>query len=255
MAKGSRKDDTAKIASMADAAALRALRRRVAVLPVGAIEQHGAHLPVSTDADIATEISRRLCQISGYALLPTFSYGSSFEHAPRLNMSLRGPTLRAAVRDIAASAADAGAATLIVLNAHHGNRAHLARLPARVRGHSGGRTVRCIVVHYWHLMDAEMGHAGHTETSIMLALGSADMARARRGYVEPASMTARQRAAAARLSSRSFLAVAKNGVWGDPRGATRRIGESLLAEIAGNVADECARLLRASPRTRKRQKR
>ncbi|RNJ72138.1 MAG: hypothetical protein EB832_04450 [Thaumarchaeota archaeon S14] len=89
---------------------------------------------------------------------------------------------------------------------------------------------------------AELGHAGHTETSVMLALGPVDMSRARKGYTEPPSATPRQRGRTARLAARSFLSVAPGGVWGDPRGATRADGERLLAEFADGVASECVRL-------------
>lgn len=256
MAQGARKEGSAReIAPLADAAARRALAGGVAVLPLGAIEQHGAHLPVSTDADIASEIAKRVCAKMRYSLLPPLPYGTSLEHAPRLHFSLSGPTLRMAVRDIAASAADAGARALVVINAHHGNMAHLARLPERVLGHSGAASARLAVINYWRHAAAELGHAGHTETSIMLALGPVDMARARKGHSEPPSASRRQRAATARLARRSFLSVAPNGVWGDPRSATGADGERLLAEFAAGAAAECGRLLggrRRAPRAPRR---
>ena len=59
-------------------------KRQVAVIPVGSIEQHGAHLPVSTDSDIVTEIAKRITEKNRYLLLPTLNYGVSFEHAPFL---------------------------------------------------------------------------------------------------------------------------------------------------------------------------
>ncbi|MCY4251688.1 MAG: creatininase family protein [Thaumarchaeota archaeon] len=243
MAQGARREGGAReIARLADGAAMRALAGRVAVLPLGAIEQHGPHLPVSTDAEIAAEIARRVCGTLGYALLPPLPYGTSLEHAPRLQVSLSGPTLRMAVRDIAASVADAGARALVVINAHHGNMAHLARLPRSVRGHTGAAPARLATVNYWRHSGAELGHAGHTETSVMLALGPVDMSRARKGYTEPPSATPRQRGRTARLAARSFLSVAPGGVWGDPRGATRADGERLLAEFADGVASECVRL-------------
>ena len=48
-------------------------RKLVAVIPVGSIEQHGPHLPISTDSDIVTEISERVSQKCNYLLLPTIS--------------------------------------------------------------------------------------------------------------------------------------------------------------------------------------
>ena len=43
-------------------------KRQVAVIPVGSIEQHGAHLPVSTDSDIVTEVAKRIADKNGYLL-------------------------------------------------------------------------------------------------------------------------------------------------------------------------------------------
>jgi len=46
-------------------------KKQVAVIPIGSIEQHGPHLPVSTDSDIVTEVAKRLSKIKEYLLLPT----------------------------------------------------------------------------------------------------------------------------------------------------------------------------------------
>ena len=47
-------------------------KKRAAVIPVGSIEQHGPHLPVSTDSDIVTEIAKKISEKNGYFLLPIF---------------------------------------------------------------------------------------------------------------------------------------------------------------------------------------
>ena len=57
-------------------------KKQIAVIPIGSIEQHGAHLPVSTDSDIVTEIAKKISKKYRYLLLPTLNYGVSFEHAP-----------------------------------------------------------------------------------------------------------------------------------------------------------------------------
>ena len=45
-------------------------KKQVAVIPIGSIEQHGPHLPVSTDSDIVTEVAKRISEKNGYMLLP-----------------------------------------------------------------------------------------------------------------------------------------------------------------------------------------
>ena len=49
-------------------------KKQVAVIPVGSIEQHGPHLPISTDSDIVTEIARKLSEKKNFLLLPTITY-------------------------------------------------------------------------------------------------------------------------------------------------------------------------------------
>ena len=78
-------------------------KRRVALIPVGSIEQHGPHLPVSTDSDIVSEIARRLSEKTGFMLLPTINYGVSFEHHPRFNLSIPKSTLQKFLIDLCTS--------------------------------------------------------------------------------------------------------------------------------------------------------
>lgn len=243
MAKGSHKKTKAPVTSQSDVPARKRLCGSVAVLPAGSIEQHGQHLPVSTDSDIAIAVSARLCEITGYTMLPPLSYGVSFEHAPRLNLSIRGSTLCNLVCDIAASLADAGTRVLVIINAHYGNQKHLARLPKKIRGHSTTKTIQCVVVPYWNYMSQKFDHGGHVETSLMLACGLTDMSKAKKGFIESDSTTRSQHAALARRASVSFMSVAKNGIWGDPRSATRACGMSLLDEITENIANMCRKEL------------
>jgi len=49
-------------------------KKQVAVIPVGSIEQHGPHLPISTDSDIVTEVAKKISEKYGYILLPTINY-------------------------------------------------------------------------------------------------------------------------------------------------------------------------------------
>ena len=57
-------------------------KKSTIIIPVGSLEQHGAHLPITTDSDIVTEIASRLGKKYGFIVLPTISYGLSFEHEP-----------------------------------------------------------------------------------------------------------------------------------------------------------------------------
>lgn len=94
----------------------------IAVLPVGSIEQHAAHLPLCTDNVIAEECARFLAEELDAALLPPLCYGTSFEHTGfRGSVSLRPETFMAVVRDLAEEVERQNFRILLVVNGHGGN--------------------------------------------------------------------------------------------------------------------------------------
>src|SRR5438094_7066425 len=60
-------------------------KTKLAIIPVGSLEQHGNHLPVSTDSLIAEYIARTVAEKVNAFVLPVISYGVSFEHKPMFN--------------------------------------------------------------------------------------------------------------------------------------------------------------------------
>ena len=94
---------------------------------------------------------------------------------------------------------------------------------------------------YWHFMKHEFDHAGFVETSIMLAISDkVKMKKAKKGFTtEGLSEKEIQRINKLSTQPGGFPKVAKNGVWGDPTGATKKDGEKFLAEIVRNLAKEC----------------
>ncbi|HQY71994.1 MAG TPA: creatininase family protein, partial [Pseudomonadales bacterium] len=109
------------LAALADAGA-------VAVLPLAAIEQHGEHLPLSTDLDIAlglvAEATGQLRPGVLACVLPPLAIGMSREHTHfRGTLSLSAQTALAALTEIGEGVARAGLRRLVILNSHGGNRA------------------------------------------------------------------------------------------------------------------------------------
>src|SRR5690349_20960719 len=102
-------------------------KRRVALIPVGSTEQHGPHLPVSTDTDIVSEIARRLSEKIGFLLLPTINYGVSFEHHPLFNLSITKCTLQKFLVELCISLSKNRIDQIIILNGHHGNQSALRK--------------------------------------------------------------------------------------------------------------------------------
>lgn len=155
----------------------------IALQPIGAVEQHGPHLPVETDALIAEALAvgaaQKLAPSLPTWLLPVLSYGLSPEHAGWPGtVSLSVDTMLGICRDLAVAVADSGIGTLIFVNAHGGNP-DLLRVACREIHSATG--VRAYVVHAPTLgLSAELRermprpemdvHAGFYETSVMLAL-------------------------------------------------------------------------------------
>ena len=164
------------------AAEFRALdaARTIAVLPVGAIEQHGPHLPVSVDRDIVEEIVARAAPRLGdlpVLFLPTMPIGKSNEHiAFPGTLTLSAETLMRLWMEIGASVARAGVRKLVIFNGHGGNVAAMDIVARDLRARHGMLTASCS---WYGLFDSsdlfdkrELVHgihAGEAETSIMLA--------------------------------------------------------------------------------------
>lgn len=213
-------------------------KRRAAVVPVGSVEQHGPHLPVSTDSDIVSEVSRRLSEKMNLWLLPTISYGVSAEHAPFFQTSLKGPTLRLVLEDLCSSLLENGIDTVFVINGHHGNIKAIKNLDKKF-GKIAGNRLDVHVFSYWHFMKREFDHAGFAETSLMLAISKeVKMKLAQKGLVTD-GLGKKEIDRLGRLASRSFPAVTGNGVWGDPTKATKKEGRAMLAEIVENLGKKC----------------
>jgi creatinine amidohydrolase/Fe(II)-dependent formamide hydrolase-like protein len=151
----------------------------VLCLPLGAIEQHGPHLPLDTDVVVAEGLTRRIVARWGEDFdlwqLPTVPVGLSREHdwAPgTLSLSVQGfvTLLRDLARDIVRALP---ARNLAIVNGHGGNRGILENLLHELHGDFG---LNACVIHPFGLaklknppVTADV-HGGQSETSVMLAL-------------------------------------------------------------------------------------
>lgn len=151
----------------------------VAVLPLGATEQHGPHLAVSVDSTLVEAVLERAQAPEGVTVLvlPTLKITKSGEHDRHPGtLSLSGDTLLAVLRDIASSVHRAGIDRLCLFNGHGGNTALLEMAVRDMRIAHGMIAVHCSwfgFADYAGMFDAEALavdiHAGDSETSPMLA--------------------------------------------------------------------------------------
>lgn len=213
--------------------------RTIAILPVAATEQHGAHLPTGTDAMILDGILGAAMAAGGPAraiILPTQAIGWSSEHGDLPGMlSLEPELLAAAWVALGHQIARAGLSRLLILNSHGGNPPAIALAAMRLRSELG---LLAVQAHWEDLAQPaalkpkaappQDWHAGWIETSAMLHLRPdlVRMDRARKGglrYPEglPPSGPARWAWMTTDLSP--------NGVIGDPRLASAALGARLVA--------------------------
>ena len=213
-------------------------KKQVAIIPIGSIEQHGPHLPISTDSDIVSEVAKKLADKKGYLLLPTITYGISFEHAPFFNLSIRESTLRTVLIDLCTSLLENNIKTIFIINGHHGNLKAIKNIDEKIKTKLKNK-INVVPLSYWHFMDRDFDHAGFVETSLMLAISkNVKMKVAKKGLITD-KMTKKEINKIGKVANQSFPKATKNGIWGDPTKATKKDGIKILNEIIQNLSKKC----------------
>jgi len=200
----------------------------VLAVPVGATEQHGPHLPLSTDTDIAVALAQRLAgTVPGVVVAPPVAYGASGEHqAFPGTLSIGQNAVELLLVELGRSAAETFPRILFV-SAHGGNARPVARAVRRLRAES--RDARAWTPGMTWRGDA---HAGHVETAVMLALDPERVRVAARA----AGNTLPLGELMGDLQAGGVAVVSPNGVLGDPTRATAAEGETLLRAAVDALA-------------------
>jgi creatinine amidohydrolase len=223
----------------------------VIVLPAGAIEQHGAHLPCAVDSIISQGVvghalARLPAEVPAFALAPLM-YGKSDEHLHFPGtMTLEGTTLLETVTQIGESVYRSGFRKLLIVNGHGGQPQVMEMAARELRLRHGDYVV---VPHFtWRvphvanqfLSDRERRlamHAGHAETAILMALApeTVHMAHAVANYPPefPSKTLSADGRPAAAWTARDF---GPSGVIGDPLPATPEQGHAILDSLAESWA-------------------
>jgi creatinine amidohydrolase/Fe(II)-dependent formamide hydrolase-like protein len=221
-------------------------------LPLGAIEQHGAHLPLDTDVLVAEGLTSRIVARWGDEFdlwqLPTLPIGLSREHdwAPgTLSLSIQGfvSVMRDLGRDLVRALP---ARNLAIINGHGGNRGILENLLHELRSDFA---LNACVIHPFDLAKLETKpstvdvHGGRSETAVMLALAPD---RVRMEQLEAAERAIGDDATGALIFDRGVTwpwrtddpRLAHQGIIGDARAASAELG----AAIIDSVVAECGRV-------------
>lgn len=194
----------------------------VAVVPIGALEQHSIHLPLGQDWMCVQEVARRIAEQLGAYLLPALPYGNSQEHQDFMGtVWLQPATLAQVVKDIVASLRHHGFRKVVLVNGHGGNWI----LKPTVREIDLARTgVMVVWVGPETYAPGAVGirelHAGRGETSRALALFPHLVKDERIDFVPEATREY--------LDYVGVKGVSPHGVWGEPTKASAEEGRQVL---------------------------
>ncbi len=222
---------------------IQALKPNLAVLPVGAFEQHGHHLPMTTDTLIAVAIAERVCQDSMGLLLPPITISCSQEHNGFFgNAFISSETLGRIIREILDSLNHSKIKYLAIVNAHGGN--YVLRNIAQEINLSQKRVFLWPTNQHWQtairFADVESSihedmHAGEIETSILLYLSPE--------LVRLDQIQDHQAAERPYLHLQGMQRYTETGVIGFPSLASAIKGERLLESLTKSASNDLREIL------------
>lgn len=206
----------------------------VAILPLGATEQHGHHLPLGVDVFLAEGISRILAERTNALLLPTLPFGYSWvwREIPG-TVSLQQHHVEAVIKDVAHSVARYGIKMLVLVNGHDANN---ASMKYATRELADELDIPVVYLFYPNLEEVlkehcesptwhGMVHACEFETSLMQVLKPelVNMEKAVSEYPDRPKLYGK--------TSISLGDLSKSGVYGDATKASKEKGEKMLEKF------------------------
>ncbi|WP_043470095.1 creatininase family protein [Kitasatospora sp. MBT66] len=206
---------------------------RIAVLPVGSFEQHGDHLPLTTDTVVASLIAQRIATDHDLFLLPPITLSCSHEHAHMPGtVSISAATLYAVINDIWKSLRASGVPGLLIVNGHGGN--YVLSNVVQEANTEGPRVALFPVREDWHRAreaaglessSAEDMHGGELEVSLLLH-GAPELVR---DGVAGDDHDAPERP---HLLTLGMAGYTRNGIIGRPSLGTAEKGKALLDSLS-----------------------
>ncbi len=147
-------------------------RNPVVILPVGAVEAHGRHLPLDVDSLLPFELAKEVGERTNSLVLPVFPYGHCFslrEYSGTLSISPE--TLSTAIYEICSELIRNGFSKILVLNGHGGNYSPIKYALEKLD--SEGEDFQGCIVEWWTVKELselcpDLGHADENEASLYI---------------------------------------------------------------------------------------
>ena len=209
----------------------------VAVLPVGATEQHGAHLPTGTDTLLAAHVAETAAEQTGDIVLPPLAYGCSLGHTDHWpgTLSLHPTTMTAAIVELGRWVHASRFSKLVIVNGHATNGPPCQSAILQLRHELPDLRARFVsifdltpAIAERYTEDAPDFHANEAETSMLLHLAEAQV-RLERAVDEPDRTVDR-------VLSYPMPAVTRSGTVGTPSRASAERGAELVEQLVGALA-------------------
>ncbi len=221
------------------------------LLPLGATEQHGPHLPVAMDTLLAEAVCHAASALTRVPVLPALRYTVSQGHTPKWpgTFSLRHETFIASLREITAWAVASGWKKILLINAHFGNDAPTRVAVDQLRlAHLGNLQIGLIHVFkltdsIWaeYTADAADLHANQAETSLMLYLHPSMVKLEHLLTADDPDRTV------ASIFSYPVAQTSLNGVTGHPSRATGAQGKSLFEKMTTALVEKITLAITEEP--------
>lgn len=223
-------------------------RAKVALIPVGATEQHGPNLVCGIDWRVAEEMANRVAaKVDPVAVVvPPLPFGLSGHHLGFPGtLHISAATFTAVCRDVASSLARHGIQKVVFVNGHRGNENILGVVIAELTYDLGIEAASS----FWmtqasdaiarHRATERWGHGCEIETSVAMAADAALVSSVREAgdLIEEYGAYEDNYAPFALTTARSFASRTRNGVFGDATLATTEAGEDILNTAVERTAD------------------
>jgi len=200
-------------------------KRQDILLPFGSVEEHGYHLPLSTDGDIVQAICEGLSKKTGILVAPLVWYGVSNTTKAYTGTTMVEPdTLKAYTKDILKALKNSGFDTVYITSGHYSNTHINAIQEGAGESDIDNRFLDFSKIDFSNILETKPFHACEAETSLMMYLHpkKVDMKKAVDEDVEIID---------------EQLVPTKSGVFGYPTRATAKKGKLLFGTIVKELAD------------------